>query len=222
MLAAIWAVALIAPATARTMTAYGRVAGTVHVVARGGAPLRSGDYPSRRVTAAATEPAEIANVVVFIKDAPADAELPPMHASIAQRDESFQPRVVAVTRSSTVEFPNFDPFFHDVFSLSRSATFDLGRFPKGERRVRTFVKPGIVKVYCHLHSQMAATILVFDHQLFAMPSAEGAYTIDGIPPGTYHLSAWHERIGELTKTIHVAAGETARMDFSLPVVEDRQ
>ena len=76
------------------------------------------------------------------------------------------PRLVAITRGSTVEFPNADPYFHNVFSLSRGATFDLGRYPRGESRSRAFTKPGLVKVYCHLHSQMSASIMVFDHSHF--------------------------------------------------------
>jgi hypothetical protein len=119
-----------------------------------------------------------------------------------------------------VDFPNADPFFHNVFSLSRGATFDLGRFPRGERRSRTFSTPGLVKVYCHLHSHMSASIMVFDHPHFTVPNGEGAFVLDGVPPGEHRLSAWHERIGENVKTIVVEAGRTARVEFSLPM-EDR-
>jgi plastocyanin len=203
----------------RAARVYGRITGVVHLVALAGTPLRSGAYPSRRVNPKTPEAAEIANVVVFVKDAPAAQELAGTHASISQRDESFVPRVTAIPRGSSVEFPNFDPYFHNVFSLSRALTFDLGRFRKGEKRERVFPRAGVVKVYCHIHSEMAATIMVFDHRLYSTPTSEGSFTIDAVPPGTYQLSAWHERIGETTKPIKVVAGEDASIEFSLPVVE---
>jgi plastocyanin len=197
----------------------GRIGGIVHLIAQGGTPLRSGAYPTRQVNRKTPEAAEIANVVVFVKNAPLEHSLPVGRAAISQRDEAFVPRVSAITRGSVVEFPNFDPYFHNVFSLSRGATFDLGRFRKGEKRERPFARAGVVKVYCHIHSEMAATILVFDHRLYTTPAADGTFTIDPVPPGTYQLSAWHERIGETTKTIQVPAGDAASVEFSLPVVE---
>jgi plastocyanin len=199
--------------------ATGRITGVVHLVAPGGTALRSGAYPSRQVNPRTPDASEIANVVVFVKNAPVDGDMALARAAIAQRDEAFVPRVTAITRGSTVEFPNFDAYFHNVFSLSRGATFDLGRFRRGEKRERTFPRAGIIKVYCHIHSEMTATILVFDHRLYATPAANGSFAIDAVPPGTYQLSAWHERIGETTKPVQVLAGEDASVEFSLPVIE---
>jgi plastocyanin len=207
------------PVQSRAARAYGRITGVVHLVALSGTALRSGAYPSRQVNRKTPDAAEISNVVVFVKDAPTDPELPAARASISQRDESFVPRVTAITRGSTVEFPNFDPYFHNVFSLSRALTFDLGRFRKGEKRERTFPRSGVIKVYCHIHSEMSATILVFDHHLYTTPAADGTFTMDAVPPGTYQLSAWHERIGETTKPLKVVAGDDASVEFALPVVE---
>jgi plastocyanin len=203
----------------RAARVSGRITGVVHLVALAGTPLRSGAYPSRRVNPKTPDAAEIGNVLVFVKDAPTEQEPAPTRASISQRDESFVPRVTAITRGSSVEFPNFDPYFHNVFSLSRALTFDLGRFRKGEKRERVFPHAGVVKVYCHIHSEMAATIMVFDHRLYATPASNGVFAIDGVAPGMYQLSAWHERIGETTKPIKVVAGEDASIEFSLPVVE---
>ena len=199
----------------------GRIAGVVHVSTRSGAPLRPGAYPSRRVIKAGGETSEISNVVVFVADAPRDAAVPAMRASIAQRDETFVPRVVAVTRNSTVDFPNFDPFFHDVFSLSRNATFDLGRYPKGQTRERRFTQSGIVKVFCNIHSDMSAIVMVFDHRYFAIPAVDGTFEIDSVPPGAWRVNAWHERIGATSRSLQVAAGETTRVEFTLPVVDER-
>ena len=203
----------------RAARVSGRITGVVHLVALGGTPLRSGAYPSRRVNPKTPDAAEIGNVVIFVKDAPNEQQLTTTRASISQRDESFVPRVTAITRGSSIEFPNFDPYFHNVFSLSRALTFDLGRFRKGEKRERVFPRAGVVKVYCHIHSEMSATIMVFDHRLYASPAADGSFAIAGVPPGTYQLSAWHERIGETTKPIQVVAGDDASVEFSLPVVE---
>ena len=195
----------------------GRIEGTVRLVAAPGAPIPSGAYPSRRVTRPAQRASEIANVVVFVKDATRAATLPSMRAQMRQEDEGFVPRLVAITRGSTVEFPNADPFFHNVFSLSRGATFDLGRYPRGESRSRSFTRPGLVKVYCHLHSQMSASIMIFDHPHFTIPESDGHFTLADVPAGEYRLSAWHERIGESSKSIVVEAGRTVRIEFALPV-----
>jgi plastocyanin len=195
----------------------GRIVGNVTLVSPGGAPLQSGAYPSRRVTRPAPPPSELANVVVSIKDAPIAASLPVRRATIRQRNESFVPRVAAITRGSTVEFPNQDAYFHNVFSLSRGASFDLGRYPQGETRARTFSRPGLVKVYCHLHSDMSATIVVFDHPFYTVPAPDGGFVLDDVPAGRYELAAWHERIGENVTSIEVTPGGTARVTFVLPI-----
>jgi plastocyanin len=212
--------ALTATSTVATAPTTGRIEGVVHLVAPGDAPIVSGAYPSRRVSRLTPRHSEINNVVVFVKDAPRMAMLSPGHAKIVQEDESFVPRLVAITRGSTVDFPNFDPFFHNVFSLSRGATFDLGRFPRGQSRSRVFMQAGLVKVYCHLHSHMSASIMVFDHHLFTVPQTDGSFALDDVPAGTYRLSAWHERIGESQREVAVEMGRTVRVEFSLPV-EDR-
>jgi len=195
----------------------GRVEGVVRLVASGDPAIVSGAYPTRRVSTPAPRASEIANVVVFVKTAPRETSLTTNRLEMVQQGESFVPRVVAITRGSTVEFPNADPFFHNVFSLSRSATFDLGRFPRGERRARTFAQSGLVKVYCHLHSHMSASIMVFDHSHFTIPNADGAFALDAVPAGEHRLSAWHERIGESAKTVVVEPGRTVRVEFALPV-----
>ena len=205
------------PATAAGGAATGRIEGTVRLVAPPGTPIPSGAYPSRRVSRPAQRASEIGNVVVYLKDAPRAAALSATRAEMRQEDEGFVPRLVAITRGSTVEFPNADPYFHNVFSLSRGATFDLGRYPRGESRSRTFSRPGLIKVYCHLHSQMSASIMVFDHPHFAVPEIDGHFVLADVPAGEYRLSAWHERIGESAKSIVVEAGRVARIEFALPV-----
>jgi len=125
--------------------------------------------------------------------------------------------VLAITKGSSVSFPNADPFFHNVFSLSGAGTFDLGRYPMGQTRTREFGKAGIVKVYCHIHSHMTATILVLDHPYFAIPNVDGTFELPDVPAGEYTIVGWHERVGERTAKIRVEPGRSASIDLSLPV-----
>src|SRR3954471_16801099 len=142
----------------------GSVTGHIKLTRVRGTPLRSNVYQPRGVNRHAPPPLpEIRNVVVYLKGAAFSGALPATREVIRQTDESFVPRVVAITRGSTVEFPNGDPFFHNVFSLSRSATFDLGSYPRGQTKSHQFRQAGLVKVYCHIHSHMTASIMVFDH-----------------------------------------------------------
>lgn len=196
----------------------GRIEGYVRLTSQSVRTVQSGVYPSRRVTApGAPSGSEMPNVVVFIKDAPSRVSLPTTRATIMQKDEAFVPRVVAITTGSSVEFPNFDPYFHNVFSLSRAASFDLGRYPRGDSRTRKFTTAGLIKVYCHMHSHMTASIMVFDHDYFRIPEHDGSFALDAVPPGTYRISAWHERIGESVRQVRVDPGGRARVEFSLPV-----
>ena len=195
----------------------GRLEGQVRLVMPPASAVPSGVYPSRRVSRPTPKASEIANVVVFLKGVAHRGDLPITTATIVQKDEAFEPRVVAITRGSTIDFPNADPFFHNVFSLSRGTTFDLGRYPRGMKQSKTFTTAGLVKVYCHIHSHMTASIMVFDHPYFRIPSADGTFSMDDIPPGAYQVSAWHERIGESTTPVKIEAGRTARVEFALPV-----
>jgi len=162
------------------------------------------------------EASELRNVVVFVRLSGAQAA-PAVRVVVRQTDEEFVPHVVAITRGSTVEFPNDDIVFHNVFSLSRAATFDLGRYRKGATRSVTFTRPGIVKVYCHLHSHMSALVRVFDHPHFTVAGGDGRFTLDGLPPGSYEIVAWHERVGEAHTAITVASGSASQVAFSLPL-----
>ena len=201
----------------------GSVSGRVALAGRiRGVPLPANAYQPRSVNRRGGEPRpEIRNVVVYLKNAAFSGALPAMRAQIRQINEAFAPGVLAITRGSTVDFPNSDPIFHNVFSRSAAATFDLGRFPRGKSRSRVFDKPGLVKVYCHLHSHMSATILVLDHPYFTVPEADGAFTLAGVPAGRYTLVAWHERVGERALPLEVEDGRTTSMTLSLPVEATR-
>ena len=210
-------VALTAAHAAGQSGGAGRIEGQVRLIMPPTSAVPSGVYPSRRVSRPLPKASEIANVIVYLKDVPRAGEPVTMHATITQKDEAFVPRVVAITRGSTIDFPNTDPFFHNVFSLSRGANFDLGRYPRGESRGRRFPNAGLVKVYCHIHSHMTASIMVFDHSYFRIPAADGTFALGDVPAGTYQISAWHERIGESVHSVKVEPGRTARVDFALPM-----
>ena len=176
-------------------------------------------YPTRTVPAPALAPAsELRHVVVYLKDAPA-RPVSPMKVEIRQRHENFVPRVVAVTVGSVVDFPNDDPIYHNVFSLSRPRNFNLGRYPRGHTRQVEFPKPGIVKVFCDIHSHMSATVMVFNHPWFALPAEDGRFELPGVPSGDREITAWHERLGDTTQRVRVEPGRAAATDFVLPVPE---
>jgi plastocyanin len=201
----------------------GVIAGTVTLTTRvRGARLPAAVYSSRSVPR--HDPPRVSalrNVVVYLKGAPQSGPLPILSSEMKQENETFIPHILPITLGSTVEFSNDDPFFHNVFSLSRAATFDLGRYPRGQARSETFEKPGLVKVYCRIHSQMSATIVVMDHPYFAVPADDGAFALKNVPPGTYTLVGWHERVGERSIDVRVEPGEVTEVAMTLPVEDER-
>jgi plastocyanin len=155
--------------------------------------------------------------VVYLETAPRGAfeATEPGHAVMDQRNETFVPHVLAITTGTTVDFPNSDKFYHNVFSLSKVRKFDLGRYAAGHSRPITFDRPGIVRVFCDIHSHMNAFILVFSHPFFAMTDTEGRYRIDDVPPGTYAVIAWNEGVSSEPRTVTVPDGAVAELDFTV-------
>jgi plastocyanin len=154
------------PAARQPSVIRGRVGIGVPVTAR----RPTAEY-SRSVSLAERAPvSELRHVVVYLRDAPRAGAPAPVRAEIRQRHEHFVPRVVAVPVGSEVEFPNDDGFYHNVFSLSRVKSFNLGRYPQGASRRVRFDKPGVVKVFCEIHSHMTATVMVFDHPWYTIPN----------------------------------------------------
>jgi len=182
-------------------------------------------YPDALAPASLTKPAfhdELRNVVVYLEASspvlgPAARPGPPL--VIEQRNLTFEPHVLAVPKGSMVEFPNGDPIFHNVFSLSRAASFDLGRYPRGSSRSVRFDEPGIVKVFCHVHSDMSAVIVVLDNPYFISPDERGRFRIDDIPPGDYVVVGWHERARPVRRKVRIERGETTAIRFTIPLSE---
>ena len=201
------------PAAQQGASVRGRVQIGIPVTAR----RASAAYATRPVTQPVLAPvAELRHVVVFLKDAPA-LHTEPTVMEIRQKDENFVPRVVAVPIGSEVQFPNDDPIYHNVFSLSRAKTFNLGRFPRGESKSVRVTKPGVVKVFCEIHSHMTATIMVFNHPWFAMVGEDGRFELANVPSGQREITAWHERLGDRTVPVRVDSGRATEADFVLPV-----
>lgn len=132
--------------------------------------------------------------VVYLETAPRGAfeARENVRARMDQRNETFVPHVLAIVAGTTVDFPNNDVTYHNVFSFSKARPFDLGRYAAGRSRSVRFDQPGIVRVFCDIHSHMSAYILVFAHRFFAVTAEDGSYRIRGVPPGTYTLVAWSD------------------------------
>jgi plastocyanin len=193
-------------------------------VIRGRVSLRSVPQPTERRPAVAElgspTPRDLPDLlrsVVYLESAPRGAFESTEGGRVVmdQRNETFVPHVLAIMIGTTVEFPNSDAFYHNVFSLSKPARFDLGRYAAGKSRSVRFDKPGIVRVFCDIHSHMNAFILVFGHPFFALTNAEGRYGIENVPPGTYNVIAWNEGTASEPKGVTVPDGGTAELDFSL-------
>jgi len=155
-------------------------------------------------------------VVVYLEGRQA---APPITAILDQQNRRFAQDTVVIPAGSKVSFPNLDPIFHNVFSLSKPKSFDLGNYPKGQTRVVTFNEPGIVYVNCHLHPNMAATIVVTPNQWYAKADRDGRIALHNVPPGEYTAVAWHKAAGFLKKQIQVQAGQTSRLEFLVPLDE---
>ena len=164
------------------------------------------------------EPQDLARSVVYLESAPALAfpDIEPQRAKMDQRNETFVPHVLAVTVGTTVDFPNSDNTYHNVFSLRGPRPFDLGRYAAGKSESVRFDRPGIVRVFCEIHSHMSAFILVFNHRYFDVTSADGRYQIGRVPPGRYTLVAGNEgSVRESRPIVIPEEGGPVEADFTL-------
>jgi plastocyanin len=164
---------------------------------------------------------ERSRVVIYLEGAGAAGDDAGSHLpqlpQVQQLDRRFMPDLVVVPVGSSVSFPNMDPIFHNIYSLSRPKSFDLGNYDKGETRKVTFPKAGIVEVYCHLHPNMAATIIVTPNRWYARPDRSGQFRIPHVPPGQYTVVAWHKSAGFFRKSIVVEEGRDSVADFFIPL-----
>lgn len=155
--------------------------------------------------------------VVYLETAPRGAfeQHDAGRAVMDQRNETFVPHLLAIMTGTTVDFPNSDRIYHNVFSLSKPRSFDLGRYAVGRSKSVQFNRPGIVRVFCDIHSHMSAFIMVFSHPFFALTDTEGRYRIDDVPPGTYSVVAWNEGLASEPRMATVPDGAATELDFTL-------
>jgi len=183
----------------------GRVAGVVTVDQSNGAPKR-----------------DRSGVVVYLEGVPSGAAPRPAGGPpprIRQKEQQFTPRLTVVPKGTTVEFPNEDKIFHNVFSVSDSAKFDLGLYKSGESKAVTFKRAGTVDVYCNIHPNMIARIKVVDSPYYALTAADGSFELRDVPAGSYTVVAWPAQGKEDRREVTVGPGPAARVE--LRVVEGK-
>ena len=160
----------------------------------------------------------VSDAVMSIETLSADvaAALPDYKGArqLAQRDQSFVPRVVSVPVGTEVDFPNQDPIYHNVFSVSPPARFDLGKYPRGQSRRVRMAKAGLVKVFCDIHSDMAAFVVVLPNRAFVRPNEDGTYRLPELPPGRYTLTWWHPDFPGAKREVIVPASGDVNVDVA--------
>jgi plastocyanin len=156
---------------------------------------------------------DAADAVVWVEGPTARAR--PAGATVTMKGKSFEPRVTVVGVGSSVEFPNQDAIFHNVFSVSGDNRFDLDLYKKPKSASKVFEHPGIVRIYCNIHPQMSGFVLVRDNPYWARVAADGSFTIANVPAGSWVVKAWHERAGESAQTVQVTEAGGAEAPFTL-------
>ena len=185
--------------------------GTVHTSGVTPAAPSMNAYPGRAGSMAGMRmpPHGLASdAVLWLEHVPAAAESalaehPQPRPKLAQRDQCFVPRVVVIHAGGAVDFPNMDPIYHNVFSVSPARRFDLGKYPRGQSRAIQFAKAGLVNVYCDIHSDMAAFILVVPTHAYLQPNADGEFAFPALPAGHYTLHVWHPDLPEVMREIEL-------------------
>ena len=166
---------------------------------------------------------DLTRAVIYLGNDPTlpAAVTPLPRATMGQRDKMFSPSFLVVPVGTEVEFPNWDHISHNVFSRSKAApAFDLERYPFGYSKTRTFDKVGVIQLFCNIHQQMRAVIVVTPNAFFVRPDAEGKFEMTGVPAGRHELVVWHERCEEQRQAIEVSAANT--LDLTITLDESRK
>ncbi|MBI3326247.1 MAG: methylamine utilization protein [Nitrospinae bacterium] len=159
----------------------------------------------------------VSNAVIWAEPPgePPSVPPPPEHAVMAQTAMTFVPHVLPILAGTTVEFPNQDTVYHNVYSLSRRKRFDIGLYQPGESRSMTFREPGLVKIFCNIHDFMGAFILVLPSPYFTVSDAKGEYAIANIPPERYSVKVWHEKLVGDPREVNLTGSAVERVFFAL-------
>jgi len=137
----------------------------------------------------------VSAVVWLVPAAPQPGDAPPRKSADAvlrQKNKAFEPHLLAVTKGSTVQFPNLDPWFHNVFSLFDGKKFDLGLYEAGTSRTVRFDREGVSYIFCNIHPEMSAVVVVVSSPYYAVAAKNGEFSIASVPPGRYGLHVWSE------------------------------
>jgi plastocyanin len=170
--------------------------------------------------APASEPVNEFDRMVLILDGGKLPPKPPVSAVLNQQGSRFDPELIVVPTGSTVQFPNLDPIFHNVFSLSKARKFDLGYYPQSQSRAVKFDGAGVVQVYCHIHANMYAAIVVTDSPWYVKPGVDGSFSFSNVPPGRYRLTVWHKIAGY--RKVDVVVPETGGLEVNISVPVDME
>jgi plastocyanin len=151
------------------------------------------------------------DLLVYVVSAPGEFPAPPEHARIDQKKMTFIPRVLPILAGTTVDFFNSDPMNHNVFSPDNES-YNLGTWPKGDKRSYTFKRAGVYTQLCSIHPEMLAFVIALQNPYYAVTKADGHFSIAGVPPGQYTVKVWGEKLkkGEKERTfqVKVTGGKT--------------
>jgi plastocyanin len=147
--------------------------------------------------------ADASNVVVWIEGARRGSGV--AHGEMKSSSKRFLPRVIAISKNGTVDFPNADPIYHNVFSVSGGNRFDLGLYRSGTTKSKRFEEPGLVRIYCNIHPQMVGFVVVADSDYLAVTGPDGTFRFEGVPEGRHVVKAWYEQGPEASETVHVGS-----------------
>lgn len=157
-----------------------------------------------------------AGAVVWVVDAAAAKQAAASaKPKIASKGKRFEPHVAAVPVGGTVQFPNLDGIYHNVFSLSEKARFDLGLYRNGASRAMSFENPGVVRIYCNIHPQMAALLVVMDGAIWAQAGPDGTAVLANVPSGKATVHAWDEKGGDFTTSVDVSGASPTPLAIAL-------
>jgi plastocyanin len=158
----------------------------------------------------------VERAVLYLKGVPnALPDTSKMVFSVKQKDKQFAPGFIVALKGSTVEFPNEDRIDHNVFSLSKTARFDLGLYRSGNMKSVVMRRSGLIDVYCNIHPEMAAKILVLETKYYAISNPDGSFSIGDVPDGTYDLVAWQPYGEEQTTKVQVTKGKVTQANLTL-------
>lgn len=157
----------------------------------------------------------VPNALVYIVSVPGRTKAPKMTAQVRQRSLAFTPSTTVVVKGAEVSFPNEDKVFHNVFSLSDAARFDLGLYKSGTSKTVSFTQKGTVDVYCNIHPQMKAKIKVLDNAFYTYTDADGRYSIPGVPSGPRSVGVWREGVRESVTPVVLGPGGTAELNVTV-------